>query len=127
MNWYLVALKKYAIFSGRARRKEYWYFVLFDTLIAYGLYPLELLAGFANPYMGAGVAVLIFLYALATIVPCLAVLVRRLHDTGRSGWWGLLAFIPLIGQIILIVFLATDGTGGPNKYGPDPKETPIPA
>lgn len=127
MNWYLEVLQKYAVFSGRARRKEYWFFVLFNTLISMGLVAVELVAGIADKMLSVGVSLLLVLYALAVLLPSLAVSVRRLHDTGRSGWWYLLSLIPLIGQIILIVFLATDSTAGANQYGPNPKETPTPA
>jgi uncharacterized membrane protein YhaH (DUF805 family) len=126
MNWYLGAIKKYAVFSGRARRKEYWFFVLFNTLISIGFIVVELLAGLAIKEMGLGVGLLCSLYFLAIIVPSFAVTTRRLHDTGRSGWWQLLPLLPLIGAIILIVFLATDSTAGANKYGPNPKEPSTP-
>jgi uncharacterized membrane protein YhaH (DUF805 family) len=126
MNWYLGAIKKYAVFSGRARRKEYWYFTLFNTLISIAFLVLELLAGIAIKEMGLGVGMLCSLYMLALIVPGFAVTVRRLHDTGRSGWWVFLPLIPLLGAIILIVFLATDSTAGANKYGPNPKEPSTP-
>ena len=127
MNWYLEVLKKYAVFSGRARRKEYWIPFLINVLISMGLFVAEILAGAADKLLGVGVSLLGLLYALAFFIPGLAVTVRRLHDTGRSGWWVLVSFIPLIGTIILIVFLATDSNPGANKYGPNPKETPGPA
>ena len=127
MNWYLEVLQKYAVFSGRARRKEYWLFFLFNILISMGLFVIEILAGVGSKLLGVGVSLMGLLYALAVLVPGLAVTVRRLHDTGRSGWWLLMAFIPLIGTIVLIVFLATDGKPGANRYGPNPKETPGPA
>jgi uncharacterized membrane protein YhaH (DUF805 family) len=127
MNWYLVAFKKYAVFSGRARRKEYWFFVLFNTLIMIGLVVLEFLSGLAIKEMGVGVGLITVLYGLVIFLPSLAVAVRRLHDTGRSGWWYLLSLVPLLGAIILIVFLATDSDYRANKYGPNPKETAAPA
>jgi len=127
MNWYLEVLQKYAVFSGRARRKEYWFFFLFNTLICIGFVVVELVAGIASKMLSVGVSLLSLLYALAVLIPGLAVFFRRLHDTGRSAWWILLSFIPLIGQIILIVFLASDSNPGPNRFGPNPKETPGPA
>jgi len=127
MSWYLEVLKKYAVFEGRARRKEYWFFVLFNTLIVIGLVIVELVAGIASRSLSDGVGILFVLYALAIFLPSLAVAVRRLHDTGRSGWWYFVSLFPLFGAIVLIIYFATDGTPGANKYGPNPKETPVPA
>jgi len=127
MNWYLEVIKKYAVFSGRARRKEYWLFILFHMLISIGLIVLELLSRVASRMLSLGVSLLLVLYGLGVLIPSFAVAVRRLHDTGRSGWWILLSLIPLVGQIILIVFFASDSNPGANKYGPNPKETPGPA
>lgn len=115
MNWYLAVLKNYVGFSGRARRKEYWMFVLFNFLVA------AVLTGVG---MAIETTILTTIYQLAVLIPSLAVSVRRLHDTGRSGWWLLLAFIPIVGAIILIVFLASDGETAPNKYGANPKFAP---
>ena len=117
MEWYLAVLRKYAEFSGRARRKEYWMFFLFNFLIGCGLAILELTLGLAGGLYGP----LTLLYSLAVLVPGLAVTVRRLHDTGRSGWWLLIGFVPLLGAIVLLVFMLTDGQPGPNQYGPNPK------
>ncbi len=119
MNYYIEVLKKYIAFSGRARRAEYWYFALFNSIISVLLIVIDQLIGThgQNSTMG----VLSGLYSLAVLLPSLGVLVRRLHDTGRSGWWWLIAFIPLIGAIILIVFTVSDSTPGDNKYGPNPK------
>jgi uncharacterized membrane protein YhaH (DUF805 family) len=127
MNYYFEALKKYAVFSGRSRRAEYWYFVLFNIVIRITL-------GIVGFMIGDGInisgilyssemllGILIKLYGLAIFIPALAVTVRRLHDIGKSGWMGLVSFIPLIGIIWLIILLATDGNPGENKYGPDPK------
>ncbi|GHI05847.1 hypothetical protein AQI88_09595 [Streptomyces cellostaticus] len=115
MSWFIEALKKYAVFSGRARRKEYWLFTLFASII----YVVLAAAGAAAhaPYI-VGIAV------LGLLLPAWAVTVRRLHDTGRSGWWILFGIIPLIGSIVLLVFYCTDGQAGTNKYGPNPKEAP---
>lgn len=115
MNWYLDVLKKYAVFNGRARRKEYWMFVLFNLIIALVLGLIERLVG--------GPGILANLYSLAVLIPGLAVAFRRLHDTNRSGWWILIGLIPLVGFIILIVFMAQDSQPGDNQYGPNPKET----
>lgn len=112
MHYYLAALKKYAVFNGRASRAEYWYFVLF-TIIASII--LSILGGYA------GAKWLGMVYALATIIPSLAVCIRRLHDTDHSGWWIFISLIPFVGSIILLVILATDSNAGANKYGPNPK------
>ena len=124
LNWYIAAIKKYAVFSGRARRKEYWFFGLFSTLITWGLFIVQILAGFAIKEMGWVVGTLATLYILATIVPGLAVSARRLHDTGHSGWWVLLSALPLIGPIIVFTFLVRDSDPLANKYGPNPKGPP---
>ena len=114
MNWYVDVLKKYAVFDGRARRKEYWMFALFNIIIAIVLNVIEMAIG---TYGIIGV-----LYALAVLLPGIGVTIRRLHDTGRSGWWILIALVPFVGAIILIIFAAQDGTPGQNQYGPNPKE-----
>jgi uncharacterized membrane protein YhaH (DUF805 family) len=113
VNWYLAVLKNYAGFSGRARRTEYWMFFLVNLVIAVVLDILGLYARFFT--------IIGLLYGLAVLIPSLAVGVRRLHDTGRSGWWLLIGLIPVIGTIILLVFFATDGEPGDNQYGPNPK------
>ena len=118
MNWYLGVLKKYAEFNGRARRKEYWIFFLFNLLISIVLSVVDMSTGMVN---SIGLGVLSGLYGLAVLVPGIAVAVRRLHDTDRSGWWLLIGLIPLIGAIVLLVFLLLDGTPGENKYGASPK------
>lgn len=113
MNWYLAVLKNYAGFSGRARRTEYWMFFLINVIITL-VFNVIGLAVKAGTYVG-------WIYGLLVLIPGLAVAVRRLHDTGRSGWWVLIALIPVIGVIILIVFLATEGEPGDNAYGSNPK------
>jgi uncharacterized membrane protein YhaH (DUF805 family) len=118
VNWYLEVLKKYAVFSGRARRKEYWFFVLFNAIFAIAAMVLDNILGLAIEDVGYGPFYI--LYALATIVPGLAVSVRRLHDIGKSGWYILLAIIPCVGAIILLIFDLTPGDAGDNEYGPDP-------
>ncbi|MEX0734412.1 MAG: DUF805 domain-containing protein [Steroidobacteraceae bacterium] len=119
MNWFIVVLKKYATFSGRAQRAEYWFFVLFYILIFIGLTIIDSVTGTLNPLYGFGL--LGGLFALSMLIPSIAVGVRRLHDTGRSGWWMLLALVPLIGGIILLVFFCLDSQPGDNAYGPNPK------
>lgn len=122
MNWYMTVLKKYAVFSGRAQRAEYWFFVLFNIIISFVLAFVDSAAGTMTA--GAGVGILGGIYSLAILIPSIAVAVRRLHDTSRSGWWLLIAFIPLIGFIVLLVFFVMDSTPGANEHGPNPKEAP---
>ena len=119
MNWYIVVLKKYAVFSGRARRMEYWYFALFNLLISIGLSFVDIMTGTLSPEIGIGL--LSGLYTLAVLIPSIAVSVRRLHDTDRSGWWLLLLLIPLIGVIVILVFMVLDSNPETNEYGPNPK------
>ncbi len=121
MNWYLEVLKKYAVFSGRARRKEYWYFTLFSILISIALAIIDGLLGTFNSEAGTGL--LGGIYSLVVLIPSIAVSVRRLHDTDHSGWWLLIALFPCIGAIVLLVFMVTDSTPGDNQYGPSPKAT----
>jgi phosphonate transport system substrate-binding protein len=106
VNWYLGPLKKYTDFSGRASRKEYWLFFLWNMVIAVAL---ALLIGEAY-----------LVYSLLTLLPSLAVWVRRLHDTNRNGWWILIGFVPLVGNVVMLVFLCSKGTDGTNDYGPAP-------
>ena len=120
MDWYLRVLKQYAVFNGRARRKEYWFFVLFNILISIGLAIVDGLTGSFSAEAGLGL--LGGVYTLAVLIPSIAVSVRRLHDTNRSGWWLLIAFIPLIGAIVLLVFMVLDSHPGANRFGPNPKE-----
>jgi len=119
MNWYLQVLKKYAVFSGRARRKEYWFFFLFNIIASIVLSVIDVTVGTFSATSGVGL--LSGIYGLAVIIPSIAVGVRRLHDIDRTGWWLLIAFIPLIGVLVLLVFALLPGTAGDNKYGPDPK------
>ncbi len=118
MNWYLDVLKKYAVFSGRARRKEYWMFALVNVIIAF---VLGLIDGVIGAALGSDQSLLSTLYTLAILIPSLAVGVRRLHDTGRSAWWLLICLVPIIGPIALLVFLVQDSQHGDNQYGPNPK------
>jgi uncharacterized membrane protein YhaH (DUF805 family) len=119
MQWYTEVLKKYVDFSGRARRKEFWMFVLINTVISIVLSIVDFIIGTYNQSVGLGL--LSGIYFLAVLLPSLAVTVRRLHDTDRSGWWIFISLLPVAGGIILIVFNAHEGTSGDNKYGPDPK------
>ena len=120
MSWYLEALKKYAVFSGRSRRMEYWYFVLFNIIVGVVLALIDMLLGTFSAVSNIGL--LSGIYSLAVLIPTLAVMVRRLHDIDRTGWWILINLIPLIGTIVLLVFALTPGTPGSNSYGPDPKQ-----
>jgi len=119
MNRYFQVLKKYAVFAGRARRKEYWMFQLFNAVILVVLFAIDVMTG--TLHRGAGLGLLTSLYVLAVLVPSTAVMVRRLHDTDRSGWWFFISLVPLIGPIVLIVFTAQDSQPGENRYGPNPK------
>ncbi|MHA4779499.1 DUF805 domain-containing protein [Streptomyces sp. MSC1_001] len=115
MNWYLDAFKKYAVFSGRARRKEFWMFQLISLIVSIILYGIDLAIGM--PLLGS-------LYALAILLPALGLFVRRLHDTDRSGWWILIGLVPLVGSIVLIVFACLGGDQRENAHGPNPKLAP---
>jgi len=121
LDWYLEVLKKYAVFEGRSRRSEYWYFALFNFLIG-------LVLGIVDTAMGtvgsARIGLLGGLYSLAVLIPSIAVGIRRLHDTNRSGWWLLIALVPLVGWIVLLVFMVEDSNPGINQYGPNPKVAP---
>ncbi|MFF7752713.1 DUF805 domain-containing protein [Streptomyces sp. NPDC007971] len=118
MSWFIEALKKYAVFSGRARRKEYWLFSLFVGII----YMVLAIAAAASKT--PALFILVGVFYLGILLPSLAVAVRRLHDTGRTGWWLLFGIVPLAGPITLLVFTCTDSQPGANKYGPNPKEAP---
>jgi uncharacterized membrane protein YhaH (DUF805 family) len=115
VQWYRAVLKNYAGFSGRARRTEYWMFALVNFVVTLLLYVLTV-ATHSSFFL-----VLVFLYGLAVLLPSLAVLVRRLHDIGMSGWWILIGFVPFVGGIALFVFTLLPGNQGPNRYGDDPK------
>ena len=119
MKWYLKVLSQYSDFGGRARRAEYWYFVLFNILFSFVAVMIDNIIGMAIGGMGYGLITII--YSLALFIPSLAVGIRRLHDTGKSGWYILLGLIPIVGGIIILVFLLMEGDRGENAYGPDPK------
>jgi uncharacterized membrane protein YhaH (DUF805 family) len=112
MNYYTDALKKYAVFSGRASRKQYWMFVLFNLIVSI----IVGIIGYIIDMTTIG-----NLYALAVLIPGIAIGVRRLHDIGRTGWWVLLSLIPIIGWIVLLVFSVQDSQAGDNQYGSNPK------
>jgi uncharacterized membrane protein YhaH (DUF805 family) len=120
MQWYLKVLRQYAEFTGRARRTEFWMFTLFSAIISLVLGLLDSLLGtvFVEGTMSGWLGMI---YTLAVLLPSLGVSIRRLHDTGRSGWWLLIGLVPFAGAIVLIVFWALPGDAGPNAHGPDPK------
>lgn len=122
MKWFFISLKNYALFRGRASRKEFWMFFLFYIIFLFGFAFLDVILGtiiIVTNKESYGLFTL--LYSIGTFIPFLAVSVRRLHDIGKSGWWILLSFIP-IANIIYIIFLATKGNPFHNKYGPPPDE-----
>ena len=118
MQWYLKVLRQYADFTGRARRTEFWMFVLFSAIISIVLRVIDNLI-FGNGMTSGGPLGL--LYSLAVLLPSIAVSARRLHDIGRSGWWQLIGLIPIIGWIVVIVWYATAGKAEPNQWGQNPK------
>ncbi|MDD9964306.1 MAG: DUF805 domain-containing protein [Gammaproteobacteria bacterium] len=120
MNWFLVALSKYADFEGRARRKEFWFFTLF-------YYVFLMLVALLDSALGTFVAeseigLLTCLFGLPLLVPSISVTVRRLHDIGLSGWWWFIGLITMVGAILLLVLAMFDGQRGANRFGPDPKQ-----
>ena len=124
MNWYIRVLKKYAVFSGRARRKEYWMFFLFNFIFSLVAGLLDMVI-FVMAFWGFGfwgVGPIGVVYAIAVFVPGLAVSVRRLHDIGKSGWYLLINLIPIAGPIWFLVLVCLDSQPGDNAYGPNPKE-----
>ena len=121
MDWMLMPLRRYAEFSGRSRRKEYWMFTLLMLIAGIVSGTIEGILGI-NTMVGGIYGPLTTLLILGTIVPSISVGIRRLHDTDRSGWWLLIAVIPLIGGLILLFFFVSEGTRGANRFGPDPKD-----
>ncbi len=121
MHYLTDVLKKYAVFSGRARRKEYWMFMLANIVVGVVIGLLGAATAGPDGAPSTIATIVLWVYSIAILLPSLAVTVRRLHDTDRSGWWILISLIPLIGAIVLIIFYVTDGTKGPNRFGADPK------
>ncbi|RED24774.1 uncharacterized membrane protein YhaH (DUF805 family) [Flavobacterium cutihirudinis] len=125
IEWYKkVVFENYANFNGRARRSEYWFFTLMQCIILVSFIVLGAIIGsfFDSALGGLLVGYFAFaVYSFATLLPTLAVVVRRLHDVGKSGWFYFIAFIPFIGGIWLLVLMCTEGDFGPNDYGTDPK------
>jgi uncharacterized membrane protein YhaH (DUF805 family) len=119
MNYYTEVLKKYTVFSGRARRAEFWMFTLINLIISLVLAGIDAALGLTNVFGG--------IYSLAVLLPSLGVSCRRLHDIDRSGWWLLIGLIPLIGWVILIIWYAKDGDPGDNRFGSNPKAGEVPA
>jgi len=119
MNWYLEVLKKYADFNGRARRKEYWMFFLFNVIFVFIAMTLDNMLGLSDATTGLGP--LYGIYSLAMIIPSIAVAVRRLHDVNKSGWWMFISLVPIIGGIWLLVLMFTESKPGTNQYGINPK------
>lgn len=132
MHWYLGVLKNYRGFSGRARRTEYWMFALFHALallllqlLMVGIITTGVVTQAGPPLLWIIAAFAPYLaYAIGTFVPSLAVVVRRLHDTGRSGWWCLMMLIPYAGPIVMLIFFVQEGEPYENRYGPSPKPVP---
>ena len=120
MNWYVTVIKQYANFNGRARRKEYWMFALFNLIFLIAAMILDNILGTTIWILPYGY--LYIAYSLFVMLPSIAVAVRRLHDIGKSGWMLLISLIPLIGGIWLLVLYVTDSQIGENQYGPNPKE-----
>jgi len=120
MGWYFKVLKKFTEFNGRSGRKEFWIFTIINVLISFILLLVDVLLGTFNSATGVGI--LGGLYGLGVFIPALAVTVRRLHDTGKSGWFFFVVLIPVAGAIWLLILMAKEGDSGENRFGPDPKE-----
>lgn len=124
MIWWLIAMKKYVDFSGRARRTEYWMFALFNMIFAVVALVLDSILGTVSE--GSVYGLFYGLFSLAIMLPTWAVTVRRLHDVGKSGWWILISLVPIIGGIWLFILTISDSQPGENAYGPNPKVSMIP-
>lgn len=122
INSFKFTLSRYADFSGRSRRTEYWYFVLGQMLVSIMLVLVTGLAGILSDSLGVIGMLLYFVSALFFLIPGFAVAVRRMHDVGYSGWMYLIGIIPLIGAVAILYFVCQDSQPGPNKWGPNPKE-----
>lgn len=121
MNYYLDVWRKYAVFQGRARGREFWYFALINFIVTCILEIVGTMLSGGNQYSSLTNG-LTGIYTLAILLPAIGVTIRRLHDTDRSGWFILLAFVPVVGQLVLLVLCALPGTIGSNKYGLDPTD-----
>jgi|SRR5699024_9567157 len=121
MSWFFYSLRRYNDFQGRSRRKEYWSFILYLLLLSIGASFVDSIFGF-SPMNGSFYGPVTSLLFLFMFIPSLAVSVRRLHDIGKSGWWLLVGFLPVIGTIWLLIFFIREGMEVENEYGPDPKE-----
>ena len=123
MSWFVSAVKKYAVFSGRARRKEFWFFYLFYLIFSLAAIIVDSVLGTEYSVAEtASIGLFSSVYVIAMMLPTFAVLARRLHDIGRSGWWILIGLIPIIGAIVLLIFTVRDSQEGENRFGPNPKE-----
>ena len=123
MEWMILPLKRYAEFSGRSRRKEYWMFFLLTLLVTIGL---GIATGGEEGISGVvdedgGISFVMIVFYIAILIPTVAVEVRRFHDQDKSGWFVLLNFVPFVGWLIVLVLMCLEGTKGENQYGPDPK------
>ncbi len=119
MHWYFEVIRKYAVFDGRARRAEYWLYTLVNFLVMVMLVGIDVTSGHFDADIGFGP--LSGIYALAVLVPGLAVGARRLHDTNHSAAWLFLSVVPFLGGIVLLYFMVLEGEPGDNRFGPDPK------
>lgn len=119
MEWYKKALSQWKDFDGRARRKEYWMFTLFNLIFIIAAGIIDRVTGLANDLTGIGPVYVI--YVVAMFIPSIAVAIRRLHDIGKPGWWLLLVIIPVIGGLWLLYLMVQDSEPGDNQYGPNPK------
>jgi uncharacterized membrane protein YhaH (DUF805 family) len=130
VKWYMEVIKKYVVTTGRARRKEYWMFILFNAIFGIVAAILDNVLGLnfsksygQYAYVSTGWIALV--YSLAVLLPAIAVGIRRLHDIDKSGWMLLVGLIPFVGWIWLLVLMVTEGTRGPNQYGSDPKGSAV--
>ncbi|MEZ9567200.1 DUF805 domain-containing protein [Vibrio artabrorum] len=121
MEYFIGAIRKYSVFKGRARRKEFWYFYLVSFVISLVLAFLDHQLGTYDPELGGGL--LGGIYGIFIFLPSLALTVRRIHDTGRSGYWAFLLLVPLVGLLVILFFALTDSNSGSNEYGGSPKES----
>ena len=124
IDYYLAVIKKYAVFEGRSRRSEYWYFALVNVIISV-IYNIIISIVGNSASIVLGITFIYAVYSLALIVPGIAVSIRRMHDIGKKGWWLFINLIPIVGPIWFIVLLATGGNTGDNQYGHDPKNVAV--